>query len=573
MLHLLADSGFIGAMFKENQRQSPSPRKINSRSQLMLPMPSKDICPRIKKVLRSRLRQTTVSLFLLALLLLPAFGKAQATQHTNRYDVAYIWDNDLNKLQDYQEELKDQLGDEVDKRLRLVQLGKQYGIIYDGNESALSATKMAIHHSSILNKVGLADAMAIKDEGYHGLYNVSYSHGPNLGALTDKYQTIYRYLGSEVGKDFYIEKCEDGNFTLIYRRQGDKRSTLTVARRHTKLLAKKGITASITREENNEMVFGESSLLNHEEEETAADPVPCAPKPAVAEKQDTPAESIPVLTRVKKNSISKSVSKSVVSSNSDLEQQLEEYINGLRSKGLMAKDEKTGWLVIDLTKGETIVDINVDSPYQAASMIKPFIALAYFQLLKEEKVVYGPKSRRKLEAMIQHSNNAATNWVLKQVGGPKAAQRILSKHYGHLLHETSIVEYIPSGGRTYRNKASAKDYGRFLVALWRKQLPHGDEIRRLMALPGRDRIYSGTPIPRGTLVYNKTGTTARLCGDMGILAPRGQNGHRYPYVVVGIIEKQAKARDYGRWMMNRGNVIRTVSAMVYQDMKSNYNLL
>ena len=126
---------------------------------------------------------------------------------------------------------------------------------------------------------------------------------------------------------------------------------------------------------------------------------------------------------------------------------------------------------------------------------------------------------------------------------------------------------------SYRNKASAKDYGRFLVALWQKKLPHGKELRRLMALPGRDRLYYGTPIPQGTLVYNKTGTTAKLCGDMGILAPRAKNGRRYPYIVVGIIEKKHKARNYGRWKMVRSNVIRGASSLIYQEMKEHYNLL
>jgi len=293
-----------------------------------------------------------------------------------------------------------------------------------------------------------------------------------------------------------------------------------------------------------------------------------AQNPAWGKKKKTAAEPVPVLSGDKKKSVGKTVAAS-----STLEKKVKEYLDGLRDKGLVDKDERTGWLAIDLTKGETIVDINVDSPYQAASMIKPFIALAYFHQRQEGKQTYTATTRSKMEAMIQRSDNGATNWVLKQVGGPKAAQKILRTHYGQLLRETSIVEYIPGGGKTYRNKASAKDYGRFLVALWRKELPHDDELRRLMALPGRDRIYCGTSIPQGTLVYNKTGTTAKLCGDMGILAPKGQNGRRYPYVIVGIIEKQRSASNYGHWAMARGNVIRQISSMIYQEMKANYNLL
>ena len=530
----------------------------------MLSMPSKNR--------RRFLRKNAVVLFLLVLFssLLSAPGKATAAvQHAGRYDVLYIWDNDLNNLQDYKEELETQLGPEVGKKIRLVQRGDRYGIIYDCNTTPLASAKMAIRHGALLKQTGLGNARAIKDEGYHELYNVCYGRGPNLEVLTGQYRAIYSSLGTEVGKNLYIEKNEDGKFTLICRVQAEKQSAVAVAQRHAELLAKKGIPASITREENNEVVFGESSLLDHEEKDTESGPPPSAPAPALAEKQATPAKPVPLLIGGKK----KSAGEIVAGTGSNLEKELEEYINELRGKGLGAKDEKTGWLVIDLVKGETIVDINVDSPYQAASMIKPLIALAYFHRLKEGKLTYGPTARNKMESMIQRSNNAATNWVLTQVGGPRAAQNILSRHYGQLLCKTSIVEYIPSGGRTYRNKASVKDYGRFLVALWRKQLPHSQELRRLMALPGSDRLYYGTPIPRGTLVYNKTGTTAKLCGDMGILAPRGQNGRRYPYVVVGIIEKQNKAGNYGHWMKARGNVIRQISSMIYQKMKANYNLL
>lgn len=537
----------------------------------MVPLVSKNIRSRLKRVvlLRPCLWHTAVALFLFTLFLLPAASTARPVQHGSRYNVLYIWDNDLSNLQDYKEELETQLGGEVGKRLRLIQRGDQYGIIYDCNTTALAAAKLAIRHSILLDKVELGDARAIKDEDYHELYNVSYGHGANLEALSKQYKIINSYLGAEVGKDLFIEKSSDGKYTLIYRRQSDKQSAMWVARKHAKILKKIHLSASITREDNNEVVFGESSLLDHEEKEKEAAPAVFVPEAVMVPKKKIPCEPVPLLVEVKK----KSLSETVVSRCSNLEKKLEEYIDGLRRTGKVAKDERTGWLVIDLTKGETIVDINVDSPYQAASMIKPLIALAYFHRFKEGKLKYTSKARRKMEAMIQRSNNGATNWVLKQVGGPRAAQKILSKHYAHLLKETSLVEYIPNGGRTYRNKASAKDYGRFLVALWRKELPQGKELRRLMALPGRDRLYSGTPIPRGTLVYNKTGTTAKLCGDMGILAPKGQNGRRYPYVVVGIIEKQKKARNYGRWKMARSKVIRHVSSMIYQEMKANYNLL
>jgi beta-lactamase class A len=94
-----------------------------------------------------------------------------------------------------------------------------------------------------------------------------------------------------------------------------------------------------------------------------------------------------------------------------------------------------------------------------------------------------------------------------------------------------------------------------------------------MALPGRDRLYYGTTIPRGTLVYNKTGTTARLCGDMGILVTKTRKGTVYPYVIVGIIERKSRAADYGQWMASRSRVIREVSNLVYEGLKKDHQLM
>jgi beta-lactamase class A len=159
------------------------------------------------------------------------------------------------------------------------------------------------------------------------------------------------------------------------------------------------------------------------------------------------------------------------------------------------------------------------------------------------------------------------------VGGPDAVQRILKRHYPGIFQDTQIVEYVPAGGRTFRNKASVSDYDRFLTALWNNEFPSANEIMRLMRLPGPDRIYTGASnIPAGTKVYNKTGSTSRLCGDMGILVVKGKNGKRYPYALVGVIEKQRRARNYSSWIRSRANVIRKVSSLVYRGISQQHNL-
>lgn len=534
-----------------------------------------------------------VSLVFILFFSFSPIGNSYAQLHSGRYDIVYIWNDSLDSINDYKEEVERLLGPVVKKRLRVVGRDGLYGLIYDRDGSMESSAQVADAHSKILVKAGLEEVEIIKDERYYELFNVSYGLGPNLEALKQQYSVIYKLLGAEAGNKFFIEKTNSGNYSLIYRRRGDRQSTMDVARRHAKLLRKKGFSATIIRENNNEVVHGESSFLDVEQERSAepAVDVPAEEEPpakaaepvieiVVAEKMELPPEKemapekevIPEETTVVELDSENMKVARWRTGHSDLEQRLEGYIKNLRQQGMIASDEKTAWLVYDFTSGTNLVDINVASSFQAASMIKPFVALAFFHLAKEGKLPYGPKSRREMEKMIQRSNNQSTNWVMKQAGGPAAVQNILKKYYGGIFKTTSIVEYIPRNGQTYRNSAAPEDYGRFLKALWVQQLPYGKEIRRLMALPGSDRLYRGTPIPRGTLVYNKTGSTAHLCGDMGILVPKGRDGRRYPYTIVGIIEKKNKAANYGRWKMARGNVIRKVSSMIYDDMKERYRL-
>ena len=230
-------------------------------------------------------------------------------------------------------------------------------------------------------------------------------------------------------------------------------------------------------------------------------------------------------------------------------------------------------MVYDLTNNNYLLSINSNRSFQAASMIKPFVALAFFHQVDKGKLVYTPQHRHMMEAMIQQSNNAATNWFIRQVGGPARCEAILKREYKQIFKQVKVTEYIPPGGRTYRNSAQPSEYIQFLRALWNNQLPSSKEMLRLMSLPGRDRIFYGTDVPSGTLVYNKTGTTAHLCGDMGILAPRGKNGERIPYAIVGIVERPSKPADYTRWMHTSGGVIRDFSTLVYEEMKRKHNLL
>lgn len=257
-----------------------------------------------------------------------------------------------------------------------------------------------------------------------------------------------------------------------------------------------------------------------------------------------------------------------------LSTKIDSHIKSLRAQGKLRGTERTAWIVYDFTSGREIANINGSSQLQAASMIKPFLALAFFHEVEAGRLIYGSSSRRHMELMIQKSNNESTNWVMRQTGGPAKTEAILKRNYPELCPQIRIVEYIPDGGRTYRNEGSAEDYGRFLHALWYRRLPKSDEMLRVMGLPGSDRLYTRVKsVPTGTRVYNKTGSTAMCCGDMGIVVAKGRDGKTYPYALIGIIESSRRNNsNYSSWISSRANVIRGVSNLVYQEMKKRYPL-
>lgn len=262
---------------------------------------------------------------------------------------------------------------------------------------------------------------------------------------------------------------------------------------------------------------------------------------------------------------------------SSLHYEVNAYIQSLRRAGRIPRNERTAWSVYDFTTGTKLVSINEERPLQAASMIKPFVAQAYFyrHAADRQTFPYTQRTRQRMTAMIRNSSNSETNYFITRAGGsPGGLQRLLQQRAGGVFQQTRIVEYIPQNGRTYRNQASARDYSRYLFATWNERMPMCTEVLHYMGLSNGDRILRGARgIPSGTKLYHKTGSTARLCGDMGIVVARGRNGRPYPYTFIGIIEKSQRTNHYTSWIRDRGNVLREVSSLVYAFMKQRHNLV
>jgi beta-lactamase class A len=359
-------------------------------------------------------------------------------------------------------------------------------------------------------------------------YHISYLWHPDLASVTAYKAKLSGLLGPDMARRLSVVRGGE-NYGVVYRRRGGLDSARAVAKKHSRILASKGLDPAVA-----------IKAANWDQ----------SPGPAPA--KAAPAKPVPA-----------AVSSAAATS---IEKEIEDYIKSLRRRGSVKPDERTAWLVYDFSSGEKLVSINEDLPLDAASLLKPFIALAWLHEANAGRKRYGPEEQRRMENMIRHSGNISADWFMRRLGGPAGLQRLLKKNYGAIFQDTRIVEYIPANGRTFRNQSSAHDYSRFLYALWKDEFTGSAEIKRLMNLPNPDRLYTSVPgVPAGTEVYDKTGTTSRLCGDMGILVAQRADGKSFPYIIIGVIEKARSTRRYSSWMKSRGDIIRRVSEMVYEE--------
>ena len=370
-------------------------------------------------------------------------------------------------------------------------------------------------------------------------FDISYLWHQDAAAVADYRSKVIAVLGPAIAPKLKVVRA-DKLTGLIYQRRGEHRKTVDVAAIHSRLLEAKGF-------------------------ERAA---------AVAAKNwDFPRPSSTPLRMTGARARSAKTSERTRRHRWAVEQAVERHIKKLRAKGRIGRDERTAWSVYDFTSGRKLVTINEELPLQAASLVKPFIAAAYLTDVKRGALQYKRRGRTHMERMIQISDNAATNWATRKLGGPRRVERLLKRRYPGVFLDTRIVEYIPRNGRTYRNKVSAHDLSRFLYGLWNDRFDGSDELKRLMALPGRDRIKSHAKLlPRDARIYNKTGSTARLCADMGIVLVKDAAGTEYPYTFIGIIEKKQRATNYTRWIRSRSKVIGEVSDIVYSRIAEQYGI-
>lgn len=540
---------------------------------------------------------TTVS----ALTLAPALAWAGDVYH-----VAYPGSDSREDAAEMLDKIAGALGPAVAAHLMIARRAGQYVVIYDRSgvkdpADRAAALLVATRHDALLRAAfdeSRTFATAIGATELQQVWNVRYGSPGTVAQLKPRYDAVVRMLGPGVAKSLVMEKIDGDLHELVYKRMGDKDSTDGVAARHQKLLTAMHLTVTAVPDRFREIAFDGATAVA-DAPKRLAEPVLSvadASNAPVAEELRVPVPRVEDMLGADDAASAAACDATVASSPSAaladdddgesmdtgvalhiapgaLKDEISDLVMQLRAAGQLSSVERTAWVVHDLLADETLAAINADVPLQTASMVKPYVAVAFFHLVNKGKLVYGDESTDMMERMIQRSDNDATNWVMGKVGGPEAVQAILDKSYASICKDVSIVEYIPAGGCTYKNRASANDHMRLLRALWDDKVPYSSEIRRVMNLPGSDRLYYSVPqIPSGTEVYNKTGTTSMCCGDMGILVARKKDDTRVPYIIVGVIERSSRTSQYTSWSRSRANVIRRVSGLTYTYMQSLYDL-
>ncbi len=221
----------------------------------------------------------------------------------------------------------------------------------------------------------------------------------------------------------------------------------------------------------------------------------------------------------------------------------------------------------DLSKNETVVNIKADRIRNAASLIKPFVMLTVYDLAKQNRIYLTDTVENQIYKMITISHNESTNDLIRLIGKGSTFRGLelinaTIKKYG--FRDTYLVEAIPEGGRTYRNRTSAYDMSEFFRKLYSRTLvsPYYSQKMIDILLNNKvHRIETPTLVQDGVPVADKTGYVRGTNGDCGIVFLRNIKQNASDYVVSIIIENPYRPQE--GWGKQKTAVIRHLSNLIY----------
>ncbi len=211
---------------------------------------------------------------------------------------------------------------------------------------------------------------------------------------------------------------------------------------------------------------------------------------------------------------------------SNLEQQLNYLAAG--------KSADIGIAALDLNTGET-VSIKGNTPFPMASTVKVAVAALYLAQVDHgrrslDDTIDGQSARSLMARMLIHSDNRATDILLKDLGGPTRLHDWLSDNGVTGLRVDRTIAQLLSDKRDLwdrRDSSTPTAMVDLLKRLYKAELISPQSRNYLLKLmaqceTGKNRMKA--LLPTGTGVEHKTGTLNGLADDVGFITM--PDGHR-----------------------------------------------
>ncbi|HEX8842805.1 MAG TPA: serine hydrolase [Sphingomicrobium sp.] len=239
----------------------------------------------------------------------------------------------------------------------------------------------------------------------------------------------------------------------------------------------------------------------------------------------------------------------------NLEQQISEMVAN--------KSADVGIAALDLTSGESI-SVKGNTPFPMASTVKVAVAALYLAQVDHgrrslDDTINGIPARRLMARMLIHSDNIATDILLKDLGGPHALHDWLQDNGVNGLRVDRTIAQLLSDRRDLwdrRDSSTPMAMVDLLKRIYKAELikPQSrDYLLDLMAQceTGKNRMKAMLP---GVPVEHKTGTLNGLADDVGFITM--PDGHR---IAVAI---------FARGGNDRPRTIAETARAIYEGFKS-----
>ncbi len=209
-----------------------------------------------------------------------------------------------------------------------------------------------------------------------------------------------------------------------------------------------------------------------------------------------------------------------------LEQQLSYMVAG--------KSADVGIAALDLSTGESI-SVKGNTPFPMASTVKVAVAALYLAQVDHgrrslDDTINGQSARSLMARMLVHSDNRATDILLKDLGGPRALHDWLQQNgVSGLRVDRNIAQLLSDKRDLWDSRDSSTPVAMvdLLKRIYKAELIKPGSRNYLMDLMGQCQTGKNrmkAMLPFGTPVEHKTGTLTGLTDDVGFITM--PDGHR-----------------------------------------------